>query len=143
MPLPAPGCSFRSTAPFCSGPFAPACERYRGATLPAGRSVVAVPHYQYGIAMELRRVTLEVAEGCNGLRFLMALVTLAAALAQVTQSTLTRKAAMVAFAVPLAILEKAGRVAAVCLAAYYIGPQAAAGMPHHTIGKGVWALALT
>jgi len=106
-------------------------------------SVVGVPHYQYGITIELPRVTLEVAEGCNGLRFLMALVTLAAALAQVTQSTPTRKAALVAFAVPLAILANAGRVAAVCLAAYYIGPQAAAGMPHHTIGKGVWALALT
>jgi exosortase len=106
-------------------------------------SVLGVPHHRFGITIELPRLTLEVAEGCNGLRFLMALVTLAAALAQSTQRTPARKVALVAFAVPLALLANAGRVAAVCLAAYYIGPQAAAGMPHHTIGKGVWALALT
>ncbi|PYQ16184.1 MAG: hypothetical protein DMF80_06170 [Acidobacteria bacterium] len=111
--------------------------RFAGVVL----SAVGVPHHQYGIVIELPRSTLEIAEGCNGLRFLMALVTLAAALAQATQRTLTRKVVLAAFAVPLAILANAGRVVAVCLAAYYVGPQAA-GMPHHTIGKGVWALTL-
>jgi exosortase len=112
--------------------------RFAGAAL----AIAGAPHHQYGIRIELPRITLEVAEGCNGLRFLMALVTLSAALAQASQRTLARKVALVAFAIPLAILANAGRVVAVCLAAYYVGPQAAAGMPHHTIGKGVWALAL-
>ena len=53
-------------------------------------ALVGVPHYQYGITLDLPQIRLAVAEGCNGLRFLMALVTLTAAFAQATlRSTAT------------------------------------------------------
>jgi len=104
--------------------------------------LVGVPHHHHGITIDLPRLRLVVAPGCNGLRFLMALVTLTAAFAQVTQRTAGRKAILVAAAVPVAILANQVRVTSLALAAYYVGPQAAAGLTHHSIGKGIWAMAL-
>lgn len=104
--------------------------------------LAGVPHLQRGIAIELPALTLLVAEGCNGLRFLMALVTLAAVFAQVSQRTRGRKVVLVLLAVPLAIVANGFRVSALSLAAYYVGPQAAEGLTHHSIGKTVWVLTL-
>lgn len=105
-------------------------------------ALAGVPHLQRGIYLELPNTTLIVAEGCNGLRFLMALVTLAAAFAQASQRTVGRKLLLVALAVPLAVIANGFRVSALSLAAYHIGPHAAEGMTHHTIGKTVWAVTL-
>jgi exosortase len=104
--------------------------------------LAGVPHVQQGIYIELPTTTLMVAEGCNGLRFLMALVTLAAAFAHVSQRSPRRKLLLVALAIPLAVVANGFRVSALCLAAHELGPQAAAGLTHHTIGKGVWAVTL-
>jgi exosortase len=104
--------------------------------------LAGVPHFQHGIYLELPRVQLYVAEGCNGLRFLMALVTLTAALAQATQRTAGRKAILIAAAIPLAIVANDVRIAVIALAGHYVGPEAATGLTHHSIGKGVWALTL-
>jgi exosortase len=104
--------------------------------------IMGVPHLQRGISIELPNVSLIVAEGCNGLRFLMALVTLAAVFAHVSQRTRTRKLLLVALAVPLAVLANGFRVSALSLAAYYVGPYAAEGLTHHSIGKTVWVLTL-
>lgn len=101
-----------------------------------------VPVYQSGVLIELPTMRLEVAEICNGLRFLLALLVLTAAFAQVTQRTRLRKVALVASAVPIAILANAVRVAVIALGVYYVGPQVAGGFVHHTIGKVVWALTL-
>jgi exosortase len=100
--------------------------------------IAGVPHVQQGPYIELPTTTLIVAEGCNGLRFLMALLTLAAAFAQVSQRTIARKVLLVALAVPLAVLANSVRVSALCLAAYHLGPQAATGLTHYTIGKAFW-----
>jgi exosortase len=101
--------------------------------------LAGVPHVQRGMYIELPTTTLSVAEGCNGLRFLMALVTLAAAFAQASQRTTGRKLLLVALAVPLAVVANGLRVSALCLAAYQMGPQAAAGLTHYSIGKALWA----
>jgi exosortase len=105
-------------------------------------SLAGVPHHQSGVFIELPAIRLEVAEGCNGLRFLMALVTLTAAFAQATQRTTACKAILVAAAIPVAILANDVRVATLALAGYYVGPHATVGLTHHSIGKGIWALAL-
>lgn len=104
--------------------------------------LMGVPHLQRGIYIELPNTTLMVVEGCNGLRFLMALVTLTAAFAQVSQRTVGRKLLLVALAVPLAVIANGFRVSALSLAAYHLGPHAAEGLTHHTIGKAVWAVTL-
>jgi exosortase len=101
-----------------------------------------VPVYQTGVTIELPAVTLQVAEACNGLRFLMALLVLTAAFAHMTQKSRVRKILLVASAIPIAILANAARVAAIALGVYFVGPQAASGAIHHMIGKGTWALTL-
>jgi len=101
-----------------------------------------VPVYQTGVTIELPSMTLQVAEACNGLRFLMALLVLTAAFAQITQRTFPRKIALVASAIPIAILANATRVAVVALGVHYVGPEAASGTIHNWIGKGVWGLTL-
>ena len=101
-----------------------------------------VPIYQTGVTIELSSLTLQVAEACNGLRFLMALLVLTAAFAQATQRSVPRKMVLVAAAIPIAILANATRVAAIALGVHYIGPEAASGTIHNWIGKGVWGLTL-
>lgn len=99
-----------------------------------------IPVYLSGVVIELPAMTLEVAEICNGLRFLMALLVLTIAFAQVTQRSLLRKVALVVSAIPIAILANASRVAVIALAVHFIGPEAASGVIHHVIGKAVWAV---
>jgi exosortase len=105
--------------------------------------LLGIPVYQAGIGIELPALTLQVAEVCNGLRFLMALLVLTAVFAQVTQRTLARKIVLTAAAIPVAILANATRVAVIGLGVQLVGPEAASGTIHHAIGKGVWALTLT
>lgn len=101
-----------------------------------------IPSYQHGVFLQLPQITLEVADACDGLRFLMALLTLTAAFAYVSQRGLARRLVLVAAAVPLAILANSARVAALGVAVYHWGPQAASGTPHHFIGKSVWGVTL-
>jgi exosortase len=104
--------------------------------------VLGVPFYLEGDLIQLPSITLRVAEVCNGLRFLTAILVLTIAFAHITQRTLGRQLALVAAAVPVAIVANAIRVTAIALATQYWGPQAASGWVHHGIGKGVWALTL-
>jgi exosortase len=104
--------------------------------------LLGIPVYQTGIVIELPALTLKVAEVCNGLRFLLALLVLTVAFAQVTQRTLGRKIVLTAAAIPIAILANATRVAVIGLAVQLVGPQAASGAIHHAIGKVVWVLTL-
>lgn len=104
--------------------------------------ILEVPFYQSGVDIVLPALTLQVAEVCNGLRFLMALLVLTVAFAYVTQRSPQRMAMLVASAIPIAILANAMRVAVIAVAVEYVGPQAASGTIHHAIGKGMWALTL-
>lgn len=101
-----------------------------------------IPVLHTGVVIELPSITLEVAEICNGLRFLAALVVLTTAFAHITQRTPVRKLVLALSAVPVAILANAGRVAVIAVATQYIGPEVAAGTTHHVIGKLVWAMTL-
>jgi exosortase len=132
MPLPRPVVSAVSL------PLQAFAARFASAVL----GLFGVPHHQHGIFIDLPNLSLMVFEGCNGLRFLMALVTLTAAFAQATQRTAAHKLILVAAAVPVALLANDVRVASLALAGHYIGPHAAAGLTHNSIGKGVWALAM-
>jgi len=98
--------------------------------------------YQAGVTIELPSMTLQVAEACNGLRFLMALLVLTAAFAQITQRTVAAKTTLVVAAIPIAIVANAMRVAAIVLGVQYVGPEAASGTLHNWIGKGMWGLTL-
>jgi exosortase len=103
---------------------------------------IGIPVFHTGVTIELPTMTLQVAEVCNGLRFLLALLVLTAVFAQTTLATWRRKVALVAAAVPIAIVANALRVAAIGVGVHYIGPEAASGTIHNWIGKGVWAVTL-
>jgi exosortase len=105
-------------------------------------SLLDVPFMQRGVVIELPAMTLEVAEVCNGLRFLSALVVLTLAFAYVTQRTVARRAVLTLMAVPVAIVANAVRVTGIALGVQYIGPQAASGVIHNYIGKSVWAVTI-
>ncbi len=101
-----------------------------------------IPVYQTGVLIVLPTLTLRVDEVCNGLRFLMALLVLTTAFAQVSQRTLARKLLLIASAVPIAVVANAVRVTTIGLGVHYLGPQAAVGFIHGTIAKVIWLLTL-
>lgn len=104
--------------------------------------LIGVPVYHVGATLELSQMTLQVAEVCNGLRFLMAIIVLTAAFAQIMLPTWPRKVTLVLSTIPIAILANAVRVAAIGVGVHYVGPEAASGTIHDWIGKGVWAITL-
>jgi exosortase len=105
-------------------------------------SLLGVPVYQEGVTVALPALTLQVAEICNGLRFMSALVVLTVALGHAIQLRPSRQVSLVASAVLLAILANGTRILAILLGVQYYGPEAASGLIHHSIGKAVWALTL-
>lgn len=100
--------------------------------------LLGVPVYQQGVFLTLPQMTLEVAEVCNGLRFLMALLVLTLAFAQVSQRTAGRKALLTAGAIPVAVLANIVRVTGIAFAVFHVGPEAASGFYHLLVGKLVW-----
>jgi exosortase len=101
--------------------------------------LIGVPVHQEGVLLTLPQLTLEVAEVCNGLRFLMTLLVLTVAFAQVSQRTAVRKALLAAVAVPVAILANVVRITGIAFAVFLVGPEAASGFYHLLVGKLVWA----
>lgn len=107
-----------------------------------GASLLGVPVYQQGVTVALPDMTLQVAEICNGLRFMSALVVLTAALGHAVRLSPSRQAMLVVSAVFLAVLANGTRILAILLGVQYYGPEAASGLIHHSIGKAVWILTL-
>lgn len=92
------------------------------------------------IAIHLPTVTLQIVEGCNGLRFLMALVVLVGGAAGLLVPSVAGRALLLTLAVPAALAANVLRVSALGLAAAWLGPGAAQGGPHDVIGKAVWGV---
>jgi exosortase len=101
-----------------------------------------IPVEQQGVFLRLPGLTLEVAEECAGLRFLLILFVLVLAFARVALPTIPGQLALIVLCVPIAVLANATRVAVTSIGAYAIGPEAVTGPLHYYIGKSFWALAL-
>jgi exosortase len=97
-------------------------------------AAASVPVYRDGNILTLPSATLEVAEACSGLRSLVSLVALGALIAWHTESRLLRRAAIVAAAVPIAIVMNGLRVAATGVVCETFGPRAASGGWHTFTG---------
>jgi exosortase len=78
---------------------------------------------------------------CSGLRSLVSLATLAAVLAGVSDGPATRRMAIVAAAVPLALLANWVRLTGLILAAEAVGPQRGLALFHDVSGPLLFALA--
>ncbi len=69
--------------------------------------------------IELPRLTLEVAEGCSGLRYLVSVIAIGIPLAYLTQKSWTRRVVLVGSSVIIAILANGLRVMFVGIVAYH------------------------
>jgi len=99
-------------------------------------ALAGVPVFRDGNLLVLPSATLQVAEACSGLRSLVSLTAIAILLAWMTDTNLLRRAAIVAIAVPIAIVVNGWRIAATGFACETLGPRAATGAWHEAMG---WA----
>jgi exosortase len=103
-------------------------------------AAAGIPVLREGNILELPDMTLAVAEACSGIRSLVSLVTLAIVLTYFLGRGVGGRIAVVASAVPIAILANAARVAGTGLAAHWIGRGAAEGFFH---GFSGWLMFVT
>jgi len=86
--------------------------------------------YRDGNLLMLPSITLEVADACSGLRSLISLVAIGAVVAWAEHRSPGRRAAVIASAVPIAIVMNGLRIAATGAACEWWSPRAAAGGWH-------------
>jgi exosortase len=98
--------------------------------------ILKIPFFLRANYFELPNVTLEVAEECSGVRYLISIIAIGVPLAYFTQKGWWRKIVLVAGAVIIGILSNCVRVAFVVLCAYYYGASNIQG-PFH-IFQGVF-----
>jgi exosortase len=76
----------------------------------------------------------EIAEGCSGIRSLMAMITLTALYAHFTQSVLWKKVALFGGSIVFAVIGNVARIFTVILVARFIDPKLAGGIYHDYSG---------
>ncbi len=103
---------------------------------------LGIQSFQTDTLIVLPNLTLQVDEGCNGLRFLITLLTLMIPFARVSQRDLARQIFLVALTIPAAVLANGVRIAVIGIAAHSFGPQVAVGLVHNSIAKVIWGLTL-
>ncbi len=104
--------------------------------------ILSVPVVSQGNIIMFPQTVLEVADACSGLRSLMSLVTLAIALAFLSQKTTVKRTILIISAVPVAIVTNMIRVIVTGVLASRYGAAAAEGFFHEFAGMAVFALAM-
>ena len=84
----------------------------------------------------------EIAEGCSGIRSLMAMTMITAIYVHLTQDALWKKGTILAFSIVFAIVGNAGRIFTVVIVAKLINPDLASGMYHDYSGYIFFPIAL-
>ena len=84
----------------------------------------------------------EIAEGCSGIRSLMAMTMITAIYVHLTQDSLWKKGTILAFSIVFAIVGNAGRIFTVVIVAKLINPDLASGMYHDYSGYIFFPIAL-
>ena len=104
--------------------------------------ILSVPVVSEGNIIMFPQTVLEVADACSGLRSLMSLVTLAVALAFLSQKTTVKRTILILSAVPVAIVTNMIRVIVTGVLASRYGAAAAEGFFHEFAGMAIFALAM-
>jgi exosortase len=102
---------------------------------------LSIPVLREGHVINLANTTLEVAEACSGIRSLVSLLAVATVFAYFTEPIVWKRAALIAAAVPVAIVANACRVAGTGVLAHAVGPKAAQGFYHDFSGWLVFVVA--
>jgi len=104
--------------------------------------LASVPVFRDGNVLELQSASLEVAEACSGLRSAISLTAMACLLAWANDRSTGRRMALIACALPIAILLNGVRIAATGLACEAWGPAAASGNWHTFTGWVTFVVAI-
>ena len=104
--------------------------------------MLSVPVVSEGNIIMFPQTVLEVADACSGLRSLMSLITLAVAMAFLTQKSAINRTILILSAVPVAILTNMFRVIVTGFLASHYGAAAAEGFFHEFAGMAVFVLAM-
>jgi exosortase D (VPLPA-CTERM-specific) len=83
-----------------------------------------------GNVIDLGSMQLQVAEACDGLRYLFPLMTLAFVMAQMFRAPLWKRTALFFVSIPIAILMNSLRIGAIGVTVEYWGPKMAQGLLH-------------
>lgn len=105
-------------------------------------AMLGVSAVREGLFVHLRAVTLEIDEGCSGLRFLLAMIVVGIAFAWLGPASPGRRAAIVILAVAVGLGANLVRVLGTALLAEHYGREAATGFFHLAYGKVVYAVML-
>ncbi|GAB6059654.1 exosortase A [Desulfonatronum parangueonense] len=104
--------------------------------------MLGVVVWNEGNIIMFTNTVLEVADACSGLRSIMSLLALAVAFAFLTQKSNTKRAIIIASAIPIAVATNAMRVIVTGFLAQYWGAQVAQGFFHDFAGFAVFAVAM-
>jgi len=91
---------------------------------------LGVPVLREGNVIVLANTSLEVAEACSGIRYLISLLTLGIVYGYFCDPRAGVRIAIALSTIPIAIASNGIRVAGTGIAAHYVGPEAAAGFFH-------------
>jgi exosortase len=105
-------------------------------------SLMGIPIVKEGNILHLQNTTLQVVDACSGLRSLISLSALSAALAYTTQRTLVKGIILFLAAVPVAIGANILRLSLTAILASLGGEQMAQGFLHQFSGVAVFAFAV-
>lgn len=82
-------------------------------------NIAGIPAYREAVYIELPNITLEVAQVCSGVNYLISVLALGIPLAYLTMKTLPRRIVLVSFGILIAVLANGLRVALIGTLAYY------------------------
>lgn len=105
-------------------------------------NLVGVPILREGNILHLPQTTLEVADACSGIRSMISLLALGAAMGYMFLDGFARRAALVCLAIPIAVLANGVRVVGTGLLAIRYGRRAAEGFFHEFAGLVIFGVAL-
>ena len=91
-----------------------------------------------GNVIDLRALKLQVAEACNGLRYLFPMVALSVLMAYLYQAAMWKRAILVLAALPIAVLMNGLRIAMIGYLVEHHGPSMAEGFVHDLQGWGIF-----
>lgn len=101
---------------------------------------VRIPVVRDGLLLQLGPVALFIAEACNGLRFLLAMVVLGVAFAWAVNRGLAVRLLVFTVTLTAAIAANLIRVSGTALLVHFWGPTAALGLFHNLFGKAIYLL---
>jgi exosortase A len=105
--------------------------------------LIGIPVLREGNIIQLVSTTLEVADACSGIRSMMSLLALSAALAYFTQRGWLKRTILIALSVPIALFANSIRVIGTGILASRYGSAAAEGFFHEFAGLVIFGVAMT